>query len=271
MADFESKLEAAIRNYHPPPKSAGRRRRGGVVERRGSVAAAAAAEKATADLSSATDSMIQRVGQASASGAEAVGAAQTWVDACKEALIAKLRAAVHDNPGKVAAAATAMGTGLYAYASANIDKIIPAATRIANDFIATSTIPERAADAVPAAIFTFAVFAVTAWMSDHPGAPVDEEAVGEVVAAGEEAAADAAGAAEGVDQVVRAGLDAEDVFPPGTDAEAARLAAEAAPPAGGRRRRSTKRHRHRHRRPSAPTRKVRSSSSRRSRPTGRRV
>jgi len=210
--------------------------------------------------------MIQRVGQASESAASAAGSAQTWVGACKDALIAKLRAAVHDNPGKVAAAATAMGTGLYAYAAANIDKIIPTATRIANNFIATSTIPERAADAVPAAIFTFTVFAVTAWMSDHPDAAVDEEAVGEVVAAGEEAAAAAAPAAQAPGEVVRAGLDAEDVFPPGTDEEAARLAA-VAPPAGGRRRRTR---RHRHRRPSAPTRKVRSSSSRRSRPTGRR-
>ena len=256
MSGLEDTLQEALATYRPT--HGGRRKRrhvqGGVVEdeaaaapvrRRGSGPALTAAAEAAARLAAATERMAAAGQQAADAAAALPSEAKSWAVACKDALVAKLRSAVHESPGVVAAAAAATSVGLYAFAEANIGKILPLAKAIADKIYMESTIPERAADAVPAMILTFAIFATTEFLKGHPGVEeVDEAAVIGAIAQEEDAAAAAAGPGAGVGEVVAAGLDSP-IYAPGTE-----------PDEGGRRR--TRRHR-RHR-PSAPTRKGRRTS-----------
>jgi len=255
MPGLEDKLLAAIKDYNP--KVGGRRKRrharGGVEDdaaparRRGSESALAKAAEAATRLAAATASMAEAGQQAADAVAAVPGRVKSWAEACKDALVAKLRSAVHESPGVVASVAAATSVGLYAFAEANIGKILPLAKAIADKIYMESTIPERAADAVPAMILTFAIFATTEFLKGHPGVEVvDEAEVADAIAGEETAAAAAAEGGAGVDQVVAAGLDSP-IYAPGTEPES---------PRAGRRR--TRRHR-RHR-PSAPTRKARRSS-----------
>lgn len=259
MPGLEDDLLRALETYHPTHGGRRKRRhvRGGVVEdeaaaapvpevrRRGSETALAAAAAAAARLAAATESMAAAGQQAADAAAALPGQAKSWAVACKDALVAKLRSAVHESPGVVAAAAAATSVGLYAFAEANIGKILPLAKAIADKIYRESTIPERAADAVPAMILTFAIFATTEFLKGHPGAKeVDEAAVMGAIAEEEDAAAAAAGPGAGADKVVAAGLDSP-IYAPGTE------------PTEGSGRRTRRRRRHR---PSAPTRKGRRSS-----------
>lgn len=263
MPGLEDTLLDAINNYKP--KVGGRRKRrharGGVVEgeaadpasgrvpRRGSESALAKAAEAARRLEEATASVAAASQQAADAVAAVPGVVKTWAETCKDALVAKLRSAVHESPGIVASAAAATSVGLYAFAEANIGKILPLAKAIADKIYMESTIPERAADAVPAMILTFAIFATTEFLKGHPGVEVvDEAEVADAIAEQENAAAAAAEGGADVRGVVDAGLDSP-IYAPGTGPDDA-------PTSGGRRR--TRRHR-RHR-PSAPTRKARRSS-----------
>ena len=262
MPVLEDTLLAAIKDYNP--KVGGRRKRrnarGGVEDdaaparRRGSESALAKAAEAATRLAAATASMAEAGQQAADAVAAVPGQVKSWAEACKDALVAKLRSAVHESPGVVASVAAATSVGLYAFAEANIGKILPLAKAIADKIYMESTIPERAADAVPAMILTFAIFATTEFLKGHPGFEVvDEAEVADAIAGEESAAAEAAEAAAakgeaGVAEVVAAGLDSP-IYAPGTGSDDL--------PTSGGRRRTRRRHRHR---PSAPTRKGRRSS-----------